>query len=179
MPRRNPSKRNKRLTLEQHKEIGFQLKQIEAQLRQLNQLLQRHYGKSASCSSDTSRAWSAINSLRCELDNLVIQENQLLPPLEAINQELINCYYGTATEEFVSATHPEIQFLLNQAIFTARNQHDGHLTILRFSTGWKVCFGTPDLDTGNGREQVLTLPGFETLEAALQHLLAVQSKETE
>jgi len=179
MPRKHLPRRNQRLTLEQHKEIGFQLKQIEAQLRQLHRLLQRHYGKSASCSSDTSKAWSAINSLRCELDNLVIQENQLLPPLETMNQELINCYYGTATEEFVTATHPEIQFLLNQAIFTARNQHDGHLTMMRFSTGWKVCFGTPELDTGNGREQVLMLPLFETLEAALEHLLAVQSKETE
>jgi len=179
MPRRNSSRRNKRLTLEQHKEIGFQLKQIEAQLRQLNGLLQQHYGKSAKCSSDTSRAWNAINSLRCELDNLVIQENQQLPPLETINQELINCYYGTATEEFVTATNPEIQFLLNQAIFTARNQHDGHLTMMRFSTGWKVCFGTPELDTGNGREQVLMLPQFETLEAALQHLLGIQSGETE
>lgn len=179
MPRRNPSRPNKRLSLEQHKEIGFQLKQIDAQLRQLNGLLQQHYGKSAKCSSDTSRALSAINSLRCEMDNLVIQENQHLPHLATINEELINCYYGTAREEFVTATNPEIQFLLNQAIFTARNQHDGHLTIMRFSTGWKVCFGTPDLDTGNGRELVLMLPLFETLEAALQHLLGVQSGETE
>lgn len=179
MPRRSPSRRNKRLSLDIHKETGFKLKRIEAQLQQLHELLQRQYGKSAKCSSDTSRALNAIDSLRCEMDNLVMQENQHLPHLAQINEELINCYYGTAREEFVTATNPIIQFLLNQAIFTARNQHDGHLTIMRFSTGWKVCFGTPDLDTGNGREQLLMLPKFDTLEAALQHLLGVQPGETE
>ena len=46
-----------------------------------------------------------------------------------------------------------------------------HLTILRFTTGWKVAWGTPDLDTGQGRDQVGSLPSFPTLEGALKNLL--------
>jgi len=32
----------------------------------------------------------------------------------------------------------------------ARERAGGHLTLLRFTTGWKVALGTPDLDSGAG-----------------------------
>lgn len=44
---------------------------------------------------------------------------------------------------------------------------DGHLTILRFTTGWKILLGTPDLDSGAGREEVWQLPTYPTLREAL------------
>jgi hypothetical protein len=46
-------------------------------------------------------------------------------------------------------------------------REDGHLTIMRFTTGWKVMPGTPDLDTGAGRDQIMILTSHKTLEAAL------------
>ena len=53
----------------------------------------------------------------------------------------------------------------------ARRQNDGHLTLLRFTTGWKAMFGTPDLDTGAGRTQVNALVMYPTLLEALLALL--------
>jgi hypothetical protein len=47
---------------------------------------------------------------------------------------------------------------------------DGHLTLLRFTGHWKVCYGTPNLDIG-GRGAVFDLHGSDTLREALIHLL--------
>lgn len=33
--------------------------------------------------------------------------------------------------------------LFNQLVDIAKQQHDGHLTIMRFTTNWRVGFGTP------------------------------------
>lgn len=33
-------------------------------------------------------------------------------------------------------------------------EFDGHVTLMRFTTGWKVLFGTPNLDDGGERETV-------------------------
>lgn len=49
--------------------------------------------------------------------------------------------------------------------------YSGHLTIMRFTTEWKAMPGTPDLDTGEGRKQVLSLKGYESLEDALLYLI--------
>ena len=49
--------------------------------------------------------------------------------------------------------------------------YDGHLTIMRFSTEWKAMLGTPNLDTGEGRKQVRTIKGYESLEQALLYLI--------
>jgi hypothetical protein len=59
--------------------------------------------------------------------------------------------------------------LLADAEDLARDERDGHLTIMRFTTGWKVMLDTPDLN-GNGRAEVSALPSFESLEEALQSL---------
>ncbi len=65
--------------------------------------------------------------------------------------------------------------LMTAATTLAKKKVDGHLTILKFTSGWKVALSTPDLDSrGAGREQVAMLPTFKTLEEALQHLLEEQ-----
>ncbi len=48
---------------------------------------------------------------------------------------------------------------------------NGHLTIMRFTTCWKAMFGTPNLDSGDGRAEVRDLEKFPTIEEALINLL--------
>jgi hypothetical protein len=43
----------------------------------------------------------------------------------------------------------------------------GHFTIFKFSTHYKAMIGTPNLDTGDGREEVKKLKSSPTLEGAL------------
>lgn len=50
----------------------------------------------------------------------------------------------------------------------ANKQDDGHLTIFKFTTGWKAMTGTPDLDSSYGREEVGRLPAFSSLEKAAE-----------
>ncbi len=57
----------------------------------------------------------------------------------------------------------DLRTLITLAEMKAKD-YDGHLTIMRFSTEWKVMFGTPNLDTGDGRKQVKALKGYESLE---------------
>ncbi len=65
--------------------------------------------------------------------------------------------------------------LMAAATTLAEQKADGHLTILKFTTGWKVALSTPNLDTGGtGREEVAMLPAFKTLEEALEYLLQEQ-----
>jgi hypothetical protein len=63
-----------------------------------------------------------------------------------------------------------LRTLITLAEMKARD-YNGHLTIMRFSTGWKAMFGTPNLDSGEGRKQVSTLKGHESLEQALLYLI--------
>jgi hypothetical protein len=57
--------------------------------------------------------------------------------------------------------------LLIQAERIAREHHDGHLTIFRFTTEWKAMFGTPsDL-----RRQLNALDGHASLHEALRALV--------
>ena len=58
----------------------------------------------------------------------------------------------------------------------AKNEADGHVSMLKFTTGWKVFFGTPNLDIGEEREQVAKLQTFETLSQALEHLIINKTK---
>ena len=64
-----------------------------------------------------------------------------------------------------------IGFLAHLAGEIARRRAGGHLTLLRFSSGWKVAVGTPDLDSGAGRHEMAALPTYPTLEAALEALV--------
>jgi hypothetical protein len=49
----------------------------------------------------------------------------------------------------------------------ARQRYDGHLTIMRFTTGWKVQLGTPDLLGGSGYAHVWMLPDCKDLNVAM------------
>ncbi len=62
--------------------------------------------------------------------------------------------------------------LMTAATTLAEQEYLGQLTILKLSTGWKVAFGSPNLDKKRiGRDQVRLVPEFETLEEALENLL--------
>jgi hypothetical protein len=43
--------------------------------------------------------------------------------------------------------------LLDAVCEIARENHDGHYTIMSFTTGYRIGFGTPDLDVGFGKNQ--------------------------
>jgi hypothetical protein len=60
--------------------------------------------------------------------------------------------------------------LLSLAERYAVDRADGHLTLIRFTTGWKCMLGTPDLD-GEGRKEVSALPAFDSAREALTSLL--------
>lgn len=49
----------------------------------------------------------------------------------------------------------------------AKDKYDGHFTIFSFTTGYKAAFGTPNLDTGEGREQVNALRHHDTMSEAI------------
>lgn len=62
--------------------------------------------------------------------------------------------------------------LMAAATTLAEQEYFEQLTILKLSTGWKVAFGSPNLDNkGVGKDQVRLVPEFETLEEALENLL--------
>ena len=60
--------------------------------------------------------------------------------------------------------------LLVLAEAEAIKHSDGHLTFMRFTSHWKVFYGTPNLDVG-GRNEVAARYGRATLHEALISLL--------
>ena len=54
--------------------------------------------------------------------------------------------------------------LINLAEKIVNHNTDGHFSILRFTIGWKVFLGTPNLDTCEERDSVQKLESFQTLE---------------
>jgi hypothetical protein len=58
----------------------------------------------------------------------------------------------------------------------AKKESDGHITVMRFTTGWKVAFSTPDLHSGHGYEQMSKLKQYDTLEEAIKDLLIERIK---
>lgn len=56
--------------------------------------------------------------------------------------------------------------LLEQLENYANKYYDGHYTILKFTTNWKVGFGTV-----NERDQIDKLEGFKTLKEAIVNCL--------
>lgn len=65
----------------------------------------------------------------------------------------------------------DIAFLLQEVVKIANKHYDGHFAIFSFTTHFKAGFGTPDLDSGAGREQIRKRPGFPTLQSALADLI--------
>ena len=49
-------------------------------------------------------------------------------------------------------------------------KRDGHLTIMRFTTGWKVMFMTPDM-TQEGRQEVYEIASVEDLGTAIRNAI--------
>ncbi len=66
-----------------------------------------------------------------------------------------------------------LEHLLDLLTKLAQQRSDGHYTILRFTTGYKVALGTPHLTSTawDAYFQVQALPQFATLEEAIEHVL--------
>lgn len=60
-----------------------------------------------------------------------------------------------------------LEALLRLFEIAAARDADGHLTIMRFTTGWKVMLDTPDLRSGDGANEISGLEAFPTLAEAL------------
>jgi hypothetical protein len=65
----------------------------------------------------------------------------------------------------------DLETLIGLAEILAAEKTDGHLTLMRFTTGWKGFLGTPDLDTGDGRGEVTGHPIHDTLRECLIALI--------
>jgi hypothetical protein len=58
----------------------------------------------------------------------------------------------------------------------AKRRADGHITILKFTTGWKCMVGTPDLNSGC-RKEIRNLQSYKTLREAIIAELKRATKE--
>ncbi len=56
--------------------------------------------------------------------------------------------------------------LMQRLVAVANARHDGHLAILKFTTNWRVGFGTPD-----GREAVASMASGTTFAEAAKAAL--------
>jgi len=65
----------------------------------------------------------------------------------------------------------DLNILIKKLEDLANSKTDGHFTILKFTTHWKACLGTPNLDTGEGREQVWGLKSYSTLAEAIKGVI--------
>lgn len=65
----------------------------------------------------------------------------------------------------------DLELLMQIAQAKAASISDGHLTIMKFTTHWKVLFGTPNLDSKLGRRQVWHLKSYGSLKEALVDIL--------
>lgn len=65
---------------------------------------------------------------------------------------------------------PKLPKLLRQAERVAEEKYDGHLTLMRLSTGWKAMFGSPEFG-GDGQKEVQKLKTYKTLYEAVKALL--------
>lgn len=72
--------------------------------------------------------------------------------------------------EIAYTNHPEfpLENLMQELQEMSNKLHDGHYSIFKFTTGYKVAFGTPELFGYTGRFQVQLLPNFKTLNQAIE-----------
>ena len=66
----------------------------------------------------------------------------------------------------------DLLFLLETVEKIANQDFGGHLTIMKFTSGWKAMFGTPNFSI-LGRTEVEPLQGCRTLEECLDAVLNV------
>lgn len=67
--------------------------------------------------------------------------------------------------------HGSTESLLRRVSALAKESRDGHFTIMQFTTHTKAALGTPDLDGGAGRREIAALPGFSSVNEALEDVL--------
>lgn len=65
----------------------------------------------------------------------------------------------------------EIVRKITEVVLHARKFHDGHFYLFGFTTNFKGNYGTPDLDSGKGREEIKNLPSFNSIEDLLDHMI--------
>lgn len=68
----------------------------------------------------------------------------------------------------------ETDRLLKLMALHARKHCDGHFTVFSFTAGYKAAFGTPNLDTGEGRSQLLRLQECPRIKDALVNALLTE-----
>lgn len=61
-----------------------------------------------------------------------------------------------------------LEELINELELIAKSDTDGHVTMLKFTTGWKVALGTPNLDIGEERAKISSLKGHLLLKDAIR-----------
>lgn len=61
--------------------------------------------------------------------------------------------------------------IIDRAEALAKERADGHLTIMRFTTGWKAVLGTPDLTDPSQRDLLTTMASARSASEACLHLL--------
>jgi len=54
------------------------------------------------------------------------------------------------------------------ALAGASEAHDGHFTILGFTTHFKAFLGTPWIEAGEGLDEIFVSPGFDSVDAACE-----------
>jgi hypothetical protein len=67
---------------------------------------------------------------------------------------------------------PKLAQLMRQAETTAEQKYGGNLTLMRVDTGWKAMYGTPNLETEEGRREFQKVKTFKSLYEALRDLTA-------
>jgi hypothetical protein len=91
------------------------------------------------------------------------QYERTAAPASLLNER--DCMDANEYRSFLGSVDREALLSFFEA--QAAKHCDGHYSILSFTTGHKVAFWTPDLDTGHGRNEVAELPAFSTLKDAL------------
>ena len=65
-----------------------------------------------------------------------------------------------------------MDYLMKLSIDYANRHYDGHLTIMKFTTNWKVTFGTP-----NSRGEIDRMATGKTIEEALFNAMITDQED--
>ena len=76
-----------------------------------------------------------------------------------------------ARPDLMKSEEFNLETLIGLAEMLAAKESDGHLTLMRLTTGWKVFLETPDLDSGSWREVIANTKMHSTLKEALLALI--------
>ncbi|HPC94986.1 MAG TPA: hypothetical protein PLU87_08600 [Sedimentisphaerales bacterium] len=79
-------------TIEQHREVGRELRRMQQSLVYLEVALSRSYGKSKVICHQTHQAVKVLAALRSKLDNVVCREHPT-------DDSVLRCYYGRGQDE--------------------------------------------------------------------------------